>query len=155
MQIHKTIRHALIAAALVTLAGCAGHGMNKEGIGTLAGAGLGGWAGSTVGSGSGQLVGVAVGTLAGAMIGGSVGRSMDEVDRMKISRALETSPSYSETRWRNPDSGAAYSVTPQPAYETASGPCRPYVVDAYIDGRPTEVEGTACRQPDGAWVTRS
>lgn len=154
-MMNRTVRILVFAIALALVGGCAGHQLSKENIGTVTGAGLGAWAGSAIGDGSGQLVAVAVGTLAGAMLGGSIGRSMDEVDRMQVNRALETSPSYAPVSWSNPDTGYRYRVTPQPAYQTAQGPCRPYVVDAYVDGQPTQVEGTACRQPDGRWITQS
>jgi surface antigen len=92
-----------------------------------------------------------LGTLIGASIGGSVGRSMDEVDRMKVGATLETTRTGVTTRWENPDTGHEYAVTPTRTYETAEGPCREYTMDAQIGGRTEQVYGTACRQPDGSW----
>lgn len=41
-------------------------------------------------------------------------------------------------------------MTPTKIYETTSGPCREYTIDALIGGKKEKVYGTACRQPDGS-----
>ena len=43
--------------------------------------------------------------MAGTMIGGAVGRSMDDVDRLKTARSLETVRTGVPSSWRNPDTG--------------------------------------------------
>ena len=144
----KQILGITIIAMTLALAGC-----NKEQMGTLTGAAVGGLAGSQIGEGKGQLAATAIGVLAGAMIGGSIGRSMDETDRLKANQALETAPTGHGVSWTNPDSGAQYTVTPTKTYETASGPCREYSTEAIIGGKRETVYGTACRQPDGTWQT--
>ncbi|RME33077.1 MAG: glycine zipper 2TM domain-containing protein [Gammaproteobacteria bacterium] len=144
---NKTLAIALIAGT-VALTGC-----NKEQMGTLGGAAVGGLAGSQIGEGKGKLAATAVGVLAGALIGGSIGKSMDEVDRMKANQALETAPTGKTVSWTNPDSGSQYAVTPTKTYETSSGPCREYTTEAIIGGKRETIYGTACRQPDGTWQT--
>lgn len=140
---------AVVLAGTVMLAGC---NPTKENIGTLAGAGTGAAVGTQIGGGRGQLAAVVIGTLAGAYIGGKVGKTFDDVDRMKMNQALETQPTGQAYGWENPDSGQNYSVTPTRTYEGDSGPCRDYTTEAVIDGQREVVHGTACRQPDGRWV---
>jgi surface antigen len=117
------------------------------------GGALGGLLGAQVDGdhGQGRTIAIIAGTLAGAAIGGSIGRSMDDTDRLKTARTLETVRTGVPSRWRNPDTGNTYSVTPTRTYETAAGPCREYAIDAMIGGRPDKLYGTACRQPDGSW----
>jgi len=85
------------------------------------------------------------------MIGGAIGRSMDETDRLRTAASLETVRTGVPSTWRNPDTGNQYVVTPTKTYESASGPCREYTIDAVIGGKKQKVYGTACRQPDGSW----
>jgi surface antigen len=87
-------------------------------------------------------------------VGGSIGRTMDEVDRMRTAQALEAVRTGVPSTWQNPDTGNQYSVTPTRTTMTATGPCREYTVKALIGGRPETVYGTACRQPDGSWRTQ-
>lgn len=94
---------------------------------------------------------IIAGTIAGAAIGGAIGRSMDETDRLKTAATLETVRTGVSSTWRNPDTGVAYAVTPTKTYESASGPCREYTIDALIGGKKEKIYGTACRQPDGSW----
>jgi surface antigen len=105
-----------------------------------------------VGKGSGRTAAIIAGTLVGAYIGGSIGKSMDDTDRLKAHQALESNRTNQPTSWTNPDTGNAYTVTPTNTYTASSGdPCREYTTEAVIDGRKEIVTGTACRQPDGTW----
>jgi surface antigen len=42
-------------------------------------------------------------------------------------------------------------MVPTNTYDSATGPCREYTIDAVIGGKREKVYGTACRQPDGSW----
>lgn len=150
----------LLATALsgtVILAGCTTYGgqpqVTQEQAGMVIGGALGGLLGAQVDDDhqQGRTIAIIAGTLAGAAIGGSIGRSMDDTDRLKTARTLETVRTGVPSRWRNPDTGNAYEVTPTRTFETAAGPCRDYAIDAMVDGRMDTVHGTACRQPDGSW----
>nr|VFJ66104.1 MAG: Surface antigen [Candidatus Kentron sp. DK] len=134
----------------LVLAGC-NTGPTKEQTGTILGGALGGVLGSQVGGGSGKTAATIVGALAGAMIGGGIGRSMDETDRMRTMRSLETTGTGTPTSWQNPDTGNEYTVTPTNTYYEADRPCREYSVDATIEGRQEKIHGTACRMSDGSW----
>jgi surface antigen len=149
MKIRKASGTVVIVAFLM---GCSSNHATKEDVGTLTGA-AGGDVGSQTGGGKGQLAATAAGAIAGALLGGTVGKSMDEVDRMKANQALESSRIGYTTSWRNPDTDDTYSITPTRTYETASGPCRDFTTQAVIDGKREILYGTACRQPDGSWRT--
>jgi surface antigen len=152
-------RAATVAAALGIvglLAACANDSGPKQNVGTVLGGVGGAVAGSAFGKGSGQLVGVAAGTLIGALLGSEVGKSLDKADRTYMDRAnqraLETSPSGSQVSWRNPDSGNAGTIVPQPAYQAPSGEyCREFQQTIQVGGENKQGYGTACRQPDGSW----
>src|SRR5919108_5193575 len=137
-----------IVAILAFLMGCTGDYATKENAGTLTGDAVGDVESQT-GGGKGQ----SAATAAGALVGGTVGKNMDEVDRMKANQALESSRIGYTTSWRNPDTDNTYSITPTSTYETASGPCRDFTTQAVIDGKREILYGTACRQPDGTWRT--
>lgn len=126
----------------------------KQDAGMVIGGALGGVLGSQVGHGDGTTAAIIVGTLLGGAIGGAVGKSMDDVDRLKTSHALETVRTGVPSSWQNPDSGNTYTVVPTKTVETSAGPCREYVIDAVIGGKPEKVYGTACRQADGSWKTQ-
>ncbi|MGH6635174.1 MAG: RT0821/Lpp0805 family surface protein [Gammaproteobacteria bacterium] len=138
-----------LAVTLLLLGGC--FTGTKQGIGTATGGALGGFVGSQIGSGSGKLAATAAGAIAGALMGSSVGQSMDDLDRMKAAQALESSRTGYATNWKNPDSGAHYTMTPTRTYESANGPCRDFTTQVDVNGRAETVYGTACRQPDGTW----
>ena len=71
--------------------------------------------GSQVGGGKGQLAAVAIGALGGAFLGSEVGKSLDEVDRLKAGEAqqaaLENNRSGQVASWRNPDTGNSGKIT--------------------------------------------
>ncbi len=139
----------------IALSGCASYQGPSEQTGMVVGGVLGGLLGSQVGEGGGRTAAIIVGTLVGTAIGGSIGQSMDETDRIKTTRSLETVRTGVPSSWQNPDSGNYYSVTPTRTYETDGAPCREYTIDAVIGGRNEQVYGTACRQPDGSWKTQN
>ena len=140
----------LVVVSLVGfLAGCSQ--MRNEDAGVLLGGALGGLVGSQVGSGTGQLAATAAGVLLGAYVGSNIGRTMDDVDRMHTSQALESSRTGNTATWRNPDTGVQYAVTPTRTYESAGSPCRDFTTQALIDGKQETVKGTACRRADGTW----
>ncbi len=78
---------------------------------------------------------------------------MDQNDRYRTHQVLEGVPTNQHARWKNPDSGNEYTVTPTRTYSTSSGPCREYTTEAKIEGKRETIFGTACRQPDGTWQT--
>ncbi len=154
----KISRIAIVFAAAFSLAACANtNAGEKETLGTLIGAGLGGLAGSQIGSGSGKLAAVGAGVLLGGLLGREAGRSLDKADRLYAERtaaqALEKRPDGTTSTWKNPNTGNSGTFTPKRTYETAEGqPCREYETTVTIDGKTEIVRGTACREPDGRWT---
>ena len=124
---------------------------SKQDQGVIIGAIAGGILGNQVGGGSGRMLATMVGTMAGAAIGGSIGHSLDATDRRNAAMAFENVRTGVPTAWVNPDSGYEYKVTPTSTYESGTGPCREYTMDATIGGNTEQVYGTACRQADGSW----
>lgn len=147
----RTLPILIVLASSVALAGCE---LNKQTVGAGVGGVAGGVLGSNVGGGTGRTAAIIGGTLIGAMIGGHIGGEMDELDRRRARDALEYAPTGQATSWRNPDSGAQYSVTPTSTYTGSSGPCRQYEMDVYIDGQRDVVKGTACRNANGEWINQ-
>ncbi len=146
----KRICTAVLLITSLFLGAC--QEVRNEDVGTVVGGALGGLLGAQVGDGSGQIAAAVAGALVGAYLGGRIGKSMDEVDRVKANRALEVNRSGRTFSWNNPDIGNRYAVTPTRTYRpNDDSPCRDYTTDAWIDGQREVVEGTACRQPDGTW----
>lgn len=136
-------------AALTLLISACDTPPTRERGGMVLGGILGGVVGSEIGDGG--TAATVIGVLAGAAIGGALGRQMDEQDRRHVAAGLERGRSGEPRRWVNPDSGVRYEFTPTRTYRQRGGPCREYVIDASVGGRPDRVYGTACRQPDGSW----
>jgi surface antigen len=150
----------LMAAAVLGLHGCATTGPREQ-SGLFIGATLGALVGATTsysrrrdwyhGGDGYSTAAIVIGALAGAAIGGAIGRHMDDLDRRYAGYALENVRTGVPSTWRNPDTGHESEITPTETYETRSGPCREYTLEAMIGGRSETVYGTACRQPDGSW----
>jgi surface antigen len=150
----------LILVFAVTLAGCAGRGrsggITKETGGTVLGGIAGGLYGSRIGKGRGRTVATIAGAILGGVLGGAIGKQLDERDRLLMARttqtSLEKSPSGRSTEWRNPDTGNAGTITPEPSYKTSKGDtCRPYTQTIQVGGKNETAKGTACRNPHGTW----
>lgn len=146
----KVIACSLVVATLAT--GCENP---KQTIGALGGGALGGYTGSTIGSGRGRVVATAIGAVAGALAGGYIGQQLDQADRAKAERTLqsclENTPKGSVAEWRNPDSGNYGTFKPIKTYQNNGQYCREFQQTIVVGGRPQQGYGTACRQPDGSW----
>lgn len=152
-------RYFVICAAVflsmsVLVSGCAERG-NKETISAIAGAALGGLLGAQFGSGKGQLATTGLGVLLGALAGSELGRSLDDVDRMKADRAstiAHTSPIGQGINWNNPDTGNRGTVTAVRDGTSADGLyCREFQQTITVDSKTQTGTGVACRRNDGTW----
>ncbi len=149
----------LVVAVLIafTTAACENSRYGtKQTIGALGGAAAGGLLGAQVGGGKGQLAATAAGALLGALIGSEIGRSMDEVDRMRAEQAYgqaQDAPIGQTIAWDNPDTGNYGSVTPtkQGTNTNTGAYCREFQQTVVIGGQQEDAYGVACRQPDGSW----
>ena len=155
----KTLLTALIFTSI--LSACTQDGqVNKEGVGTIIGAGLGALVGSQLGGGKGRIAAVAIGALGGAFLGGRLGQQLDEADRAQAAKAqnkAHTAPVGQTISWKNPDSSNSGTITPtRDGTDTQTGNyCREYKTTINVDGNSEEAYGTACRQPDGTWKIQS
>ena len=140
-----------ILAATMFLAACA----NKEQGGTVVGAAAGGIIGSQFGRGSGNVAATVAGAVVGGVIGNSIGKSLDERDRQLAAKAeydaWESGRPRQPVRWRNPDSNRYGEIEVEDYYDRGPERCRRFVHRVWIDGRPREMRGTACRYSDGRW----
>jgi surface antigen len=144
-----------IALTAVLLAGCGPDGPTNADTGLVVGDIAGGIIGNQVGKGSGNVLATVAGAMIGGIVGSEIGRRMDEHDRMLAQQAeyaaLEEGESGHARRWRNPDNGRYGDVTPGRPYKRSGRDCRDYTHTVYIDGKPSTMRGTACRNPDGTW----
>ena len=151
---------AVLAAA--TVAACANDPYSpKQDSGAVAGAIAGGALGAVLGGrGTGSRVaGAVIGAAAGGLLGSAIGASLDEQDRQEAyaaeMQALESGQAGAPVGWRSRHTRYYGSVVPGPYYESRGLRCREFTHTVYIDGRPQSARGTACRNPDGAWVAVS
>lgn len=120
MRMLKKTGPLILGACIGLSAGCANMSqnewMNKENIGTLAGAAAGVLIGSQVGSGSGRTAAMMVGALAGGMLGKSIGAKLDERDRQALAlqtqQVLNNSLDGQASTWTSSHSGASAQITP-------------------------------------------
>jgi surface antigen len=148
-----------VLLALLFVAGCETYPYGaKQTAGGVLGAAGGGLLGAQFGSGTGQLAATAAGVFIGALLGSEVGRSMDDVDRLKAEQAINqahAAPIGNTIAWNNAESGNSGTVTPTRDGTSDSGEyCREFQQTVVIGGKTEEGYGVACRQPDGTWRIR-
>ena len=124
---------------------------NKQVIGTVLGAAVGGLVGNQVGGGSGKTVATIMGVIGGGFLGNQVGKGMDQADQGCLSETLDQAPPDHAVTWRNPNNGYDYRVTPRDEFHRDGRRCRHVESQAIVDGRPTTVTNIACRDRDGHW----
>jgi surface antigen len=158
-DIMRSLQAIAIAVSVLGLVACSSPDgrVSKADGGTGAGVVLGAIAGGALGGkGDGRIVGAMIGAVAGGIMGNEIGRRMDERDRLLAQKAefeaLERGRSGEPQRWSNPDNGRYGDIVPQAPYQRSGRDCRDYAHTVYMEGRPTTVRGTACRNPDGTWA---
>lgn len=129
-----------------------GH-VSKSDIGTTAGVIGGAVIGSTIGGGAGRAVAVVGGGLLGGLLGNQIGQSLDNADRAEYARASQAAMNNGSTQsWKNSSTGHRGTIHPQKRFKNSDGQyCREYTQTIYVEGKPHQGHGTACRQSDGAW----
>ncbi|CAN2534049.1 hypothetical+protein [Methylocapsa aurea] len=87
------------------------------------------------------------------VIGAAIGRDLDAADRASAVAAQQEAVASGQRRsWRGTH-GAYGFIEPGP--EAALGGCRDYTHKIFIDGRPQQAKGQACKKPDGGWRVTS
>ena len=106
-------------------------------------------------AGKGNVAATVAGAVVGGIVGSEIGKSLDERDRRYAEEAeydaLERGQSGVSRQWRDPDTGHYGDVVPSRPYKRGVADCRDYTHTIYIDGRPKQMRGTACRGSDGSW----
>jgi surface antigen len=143
----------ILTPARVSAEDCQG---NKETIGTVAGALIGGILGNQIGSGSGRKAATILGAVAGGYAGNRIGEQLDCADQqyhaVTTHDALEYQPSGRPSSWNNPDTGHSGTVMPVRTWQQEDGTyCRDFTQSIVVEGRVEEATGTACRNSDGTW----
>jgi len=91
-------------------------------------------------------------TLGSSQIGGKYEQSMDEIDKTKLSRALDAGLGKSTT-WKNASTGLTYTVVPtRKVTVNGNAFCRQYSITVgRSEQQSNTLNGTACVASDGAW----
>ncbi len=131
-------------------------------LGTLVGAGAGGYVGSMFGRGNGRIATTGAGVLIGGVAGHEIGQTWDRSNYGYYTRGYYAAPYYPSSYETSPDYYYApryvptYVAPPDPppttyisrTYDTY---CREYSQTVRIGNTSQESYGTACLQPDGSW----
>jgi surface antigen len=131
--------------------------VDKQQVGTIAGAAAGAAAGKAIGgSGSSGTIGLIVGALAGGYLGNQVGKWLDNKDREKINETTTKAAAAGKNGevfyWANPDSGNRGSVAANETFASGSQTCRAVTQTVTTaNGQSASGNGTVCKQADGTW----
>lgn len=124
---------------------------HSQAVGSVVGGIVGGALGNQIGKGNGRTAATIGGAVAGVLVGGEVGRRMDAGDQACVGQVLEVAPVGRRVQWTEGPSN--YVVVPgRVAYRKGSY-CRPYTLEMKTGTGWQRTEGTACRRPDGVWVS--
>lgn len=143
----------MIGAGMTGLVGCSTNTQNQNtALGVAGGAVVGGGIGAAVATGG---TSIAVGAIAGGIIGGVIGYNMPSSDKAHMYQAMNSTPTHHHKHWKNKHTQTSYNLTPTSNRMAYNGyqNCRTYDLTSMHNGRKQEVQGTACRQPDGSWTS--
>ncbi len=143
----------MVGASMTGLVGCSTNTQGQNtGLGVAGGALLGGGIGAAVATGG---TSIAVGAIAGGIIGGVIGYNMQSSDKAQMNQTMNNTPTHHHKHWKNKKTQTSYNLTPtsnKMAYQNYQN-CRTYDLTSMHQGKKQEVQGTACRQPDGSWTS--
>ena len=110
-------RKIILTSLIISLLGCQAIKSNPgQIIGTVLGAGLGGFVGSKIGSGAGRTIAIIAGTALGGWAGSELGKYFDEKDRAavenKSAQALASTKDGQTVAWKNQQNGNSATITP-------------------------------------------
>lgn len=87
------------------------------------------------------------------VVGSAIGRELDAADRdIAIAAQQEAVSAGQRKSWRG--AHGAYGFI-EPAAEEGVGGCRDYTHKLFINGRPQQAKGQACKKPDGTFRVTS
>jgi len=87
------------------------------------------------------------------VVGAAIGRELDAADRATaVAAQQEAVVSGARKSWRGAHGSYGFI---EPGPEASLGGCRDYTHKIFIDGRPQQAKGQACKKPDGGWRVTS
>ncbi len=131
--------------------GIRGGRCDRDRVGTVLGAIVGGAIGSTVSDRDDRLIAILAGATIGAIIGREIGDEMDENDRACFGHSLELLDDGRGVHWDGARRGVIYTLTPGTRFERDGRICRRFLLLREYAGRRVERRGSACRFSDGDW----
>jgi surface antigen len=125
--------------------------------GVIVGALIGGLLGNAVGSGGGRTGATLAGVIVGGAVGAALTSNLDCEDRSYAYKAyydgFNAGRPGAVYRWSNPRNNHRGDFRVVDYYNDPYGfRCSNFSQTIYINGRPQEARGRACRQPDGTWT---
>ncbi len=124
---------------------------------TIVGAVLGGLLGNAAGgrrdSGGATVAGVIAGGAIGAMLSSNLSCEDRSYAYRTYSDGFNAGRSNATYQWKNPSADHRGELRVGTYYDDPDGfRCANYTQKIYVNGRPQEAQGRACRQPDGSWA---
>jgi len=123
---------------------------DRDRVGTVLGAVVGGAIGSRVGEDN-RLIAILAGAVIGGVIGHEIGESMDDDDRACIGHSLELLGDGQRVRWDGARAGIYYTLTPEGRFERDDRVCRRFTLVQNSGGHKNTQRGSACRYGEGEW----
>jgi len=131
--------------------GIRGGRCDRERVGTVLGAVVGGAIGASVADRDDRLIAVLAGATIGAIIGREIGEDMDRSDHACFGHSLELLEDGRRVRWDGARPGLYWTLTPDRRFERDGHVCRHFTLVREFDGRTVRKRGSACRFGDGDW----
>ena len=128
---------------------------NREEIGAVVGGVIGGAVGANNSSPENRTVAVIIGAAAGALIGSRIGRTLDDADRGCFGHVLEIGAAGQPVKWKNPETGVAFSLVPGGGNVVKGKPCRQFTLTSTRGKQLEKRSGTACQTAVGVWSMAS
>jgi len=92
------------------------------------------------------------GTLDGLVLSGTIGKAMNQQDKINTQQALVATPMGQQAVWTNTKTKTSYTIKPVNEYQSGSSFCRQAQI-LINDGKQTAYT-TICRGPDGKWYVK-
>jgi surface antigen len=124
---------------------------DRDRVGAVLGAAVGGTIGAAVSDGDDRLIAVLAGAAIGAIIGHEIGDEMDDRDRACMGHSLELLEDGRQVTWSGSRDGLAYVLVPRGRFERDGRVCRNFTLSRQSKGRQVTKQVNACRYGEGDW----
>jgi len=128
---------------------------NSEFVGTLLGAGAGGYLGNQFGHGAGNVAATTAGVFVGGAVGNQIGHAADRTSQpapvyYNSYNSYQPAPLYYAPAYV-PNYVAPPDIPPTYIDGASQNYCREYSELVRVGNQLRESYGTACLEPDGTW----